>query len=45
MSFAPSMSQPLDRTRSQTMTPALRHWIWTNFGWDVYDWDDEELRF
>jgi len=27
------------------MTPALRHWIWVNFGFDVYEWGDEEIRF
>jgi len=27
------------------MNPALRHWLWQNFGWDIYDWDDGDLRF
>jgi len=27
------------------VNPALRHWLFTNFGWDIYDWDDEEIRF
>ncbi|MEN9936017.1 MAG: hypothetical protein RLZZ387_2596 [Chloroflexota bacterium] len=27
------------------MTPALRQWIWEQFGWDVYDWADDEIRF
>jgi hypothetical protein len=24
---------------------ALRHWLWQNFGWDIYEWDDGDLRF
>jgi len=31
--------------RGQGMNPALRHWLWQNFGWDIYDWDDGDLRF
>jgi len=27
------------------MTPALRHWLWLNFGWDIYDWRDDDIRF
>lgn len=27
------------------LTPSLRHWLWTNFGWDIYNWGDEDLRF
>lgn len=27
------------------MTPALRHWLWLNFGFDQYDWADDEIRF
>ena len=27
------------------MTPALRHWLWDNFGWDIYDWRDDDIRF
>lgn len=27
------------------LTPGLRHWLWTNFGWDIYNWGDEDLRF
>jgi len=27
------------------MEPDLRHWLWTNFGWDIYDWAPEEIRF
>jgi len=25
--------------------PALRHWLWENFGIDVYEWQDDEVRF
>jgi len=25
--------------------PALRHWLWVNFGIDVYEWRDDEIRF
>lgn len=28
-----------------SVNPALRHWLWQNFGWDIYDWDAEDLRF
>jgi hypothetical protein len=24
---------------------ALRNWIWTNLGWDIYDWHPEDVRF
>ena len=27
------------------MSPALRHWLWVQFGWDIYDWSDDEIRF
>lgn len=27
------------------MEPALRCWLWTNFGWDIYDWEPDDLRF
>jgi len=23
----------------------LRQFLFTNFGWDIYDWADEEIRF
>jgi len=23
----------------------LRQFLQYNFGWDIYDWDDEEIRF
>lgn len=23
----------------------LRRWLWVNFGWDIYEWADEDLRF
>lgn len=23
----------------------LRHWLFANFGWDVYDWAEDEVRF
>jgi len=25
--------------------PILRRWLWENLGIDVYDWEDEEIRF
>jgi len=25
--------------------PALRHWLWENFGIDIYEWQDDEVRF
>lgn len=29
-----------------TSTPhALRDFLWINFGFDLYDWADDELRF
>jgi hypothetical protein len=27
------------------MSDTLRQWIWEQFGWDVYDWADDEIRF
>lgn len=24
---------------------ALRHWLWDNFGWELYDWNDDDIRF
>jgi len=27
------------------MTADLRHWMHLNFGWDIYEWDDDDLRF
>ena len=30
------------------LTPAfhdLRHWLQANFGWDIYDWEDDDVRF
>jgi len=23
----------------------LRVFLWENFGWDIYEWDDEDIRF
>jgi hypothetical protein len=31
--------------KGQAMTDALRHWLWANFGWDIYDWADSDIRF
>ncbi len=31
--------------RQPMPSPALRQWIWLNLGFDVYDWEPEELRF
>ncbi|MDR7257760.1 hypothetical protein J2X47_001940 [Sphingomonas sp. BE270] len=28
-----------------SMSPALRHFIQLNFGWDIYEWEDEDIRF
>jgi hypothetical protein len=27
--------------------PALRNWVWLNFGWDIYgiEWADDDLWF
>jgi len=27
------------------MPEALRSWLWLNFGWDIYDWHDLDVRF
>lgn len=27
------------------LTPGLRQWLWVQFGWDIYEWEDDELRF
>lgn len=29
----------------QPMTPNLRHWLWLNFGWDIYEWEPDDIRF
>lgn len=34
--------------RGQGMNPALldlRDWLWDNFGWDIYEWKDDDIRF
>ena len=23
----------------------LRHWLWENFGWEIYDWAEDDIRF
>lgn len=30
---------------TEGVTPTLRHWLWLNFGWDIYDWEAGDLRF
>jgi hypothetical protein len=25
--------------------PALRDFLWREFGWDIYEWADDDLRF
>lgn len=30
---------------ARAAAPALRQWLWVNFGWDCYDWNDDDLRF
>jgi hypothetical protein len=32
-------------TPAEPARAALRQWIWLNLGFDVYDWDEGELRF
>jgi len=27
------------------MNPALRQWLFAEFGWDIYEWSPEDLRF
>ena len=27
------------------INPTLRQWLWANFGWDIYVWADDEMRF
>ena len=27
------------------INPTLRQWLWLNFGWDIYEWRDDEIRF
>lgn len=30
------------------MTPTLcdlRKWLWLNFGWELIDWADDDIRF
>ena len=27
------------------LTPGLRHWLYLNFGWDIYDWSPDDIRF
>ena len=24
---------------------ALRNWLWDNFGWELIDWADDDIRF
>jgi hypothetical protein len=36
-----SLPKPLE----VNMPDALRHWIWANLGWDIYDWHPEDVRF
>ncbi len=33
------------KSTAQMRSPGLRHWLWTNFGWDVYEWGEDEIRF
>lgn len=30
---------------SSMIDPTLRHWLWLNFGWDIYEWEDGDVRF
>ena len=23
----------------------LRHWLWDNFGFDLYEWAEDDIRF
>jgi hypothetical protein len=27
------------------MPEALRPWLWLNFGWDIYEWAPDDIRF
>lgn len=29
------------------MDPALRHWVWINFGWDLegHEWAEDDIWF
>lgn len=31
--------------KAQPMPPSLRHWLWLNFGYDIYDWQPNDIRF
>jgi len=28
-----------------TVRAIERHWLWDNFGWELIDWADDEIRF
>lgn len=27
------------------LTMTLRQFLFDNFGWDIYDWEDDDIRF
>ena len=35
--------RPSSPTGARQMT--LRQFLWENFGWDIYEWGDEDIRF
>jgi hypothetical protein len=37
------MASPPHSTGEATMT--LRQFLWDNFGFDIYEWDEADIRF
>ena len=40
MTYAKSSINP-----PYAISSILRHWLWDQFGWELIDWSDDDIRF
>ena len=36
---------PKEEPKDNLMSPSLRQFLWVNFGFDLWEWADDDLRF
>ena len=36
---------PAQHSQETAMLTDLRNWLWDNFGWELIDWADDDIRF
>jgi hypothetical protein len=39
------IGSPHRNQERKVISPALRQWLWEQFGWDIHEWADDDIRF